>query len=123
MKNRSNTYVSHNVHGGWRWDDAFVFTGELPVRDVRNSQRIVWEDGTQIDVPRPVPTDTAEWGLSWTGVMEALNNHPQSHAKGRNTDRRVPVRYVVLVVVGLALMGVGMSAQILAPLIWAVIPR
>lgn len=65
------------------------------------------------------PVDTLEGGLSWTGVMEALDNHPQSHAKGRRDDPRVPVWSLVVLFVGLVLTAVAMVGLSYAHLIHA----
>lgn len=76
-------------------------------------------------IPRPeeLPVDVLEGGLSWTGVMRAIEKGPQSHAEGRNPDGRVPVRYVVLVFVGLLLTGLGLVGWWLSPLLLEVTKR
>lgn len=53
------------------------------------------------------PTDTASWGLSWTGVMDAIEKAPQSHAEARSARPPVPVWPVAMIVAGLALMAIG----------------
>jgi hypothetical protein len=52
-------------------------------------------------------TDTSSWGLSFTGVMEALDKSPQSHAKTRTGVPGVPVWALAMIVAGLALMAFG----------------
>lgn len=75
--------------------DVYVLSGELPAHtEVLRS--------IQAD-----PTDTASWGLSFTGVMEALDKAPQSHAKGRTGEPWAPVWALAMIVAGLALMAFG----------------
>lgn len=45
--------------------------------------------------------------LSFTGVMEAIEKGPQSHAKPRSAGPGVPLWAVALIVAGLALMAFG----------------
>jgi hypothetical protein len=52
-------------------------------------------------------TDTSSWGLSWTGVMDAFDKAPQSHAKDRTGEPWVPVWALALILAGLVLMAVG----------------
>lgn len=77
---------------------------------------IQFEDGVTMLVPQPSaslwqsvppPEDTLGGGLSFTGVMEAFDKAPQSHAKGRMDGSGVPVWGVALIVLGLALMAFG----------------
>jgi hypothetical protein len=62
-------------------------------------------------------------GLTITGVIRAVNEGPESHAEPRLGDGRVPVRYVVLLFLGLVLMGFGLAADPIGALIYGVIPR
>lgn len=63
------------------------------------------------------PVDTLDGGLSWTGVMDALEKTPQSHAKGRSDAPRVPVGYVVMLYLGIVLVGAALVGLWIAPLI------
>lgn len=72
-------------------------------------------DATQ---PMRVYADTRLDGLTVTGVIRTLSNQPQSHAETRSWSRRVPVRYVVYVWLGLALAGIGMAREPISLLIW-----
>jgi len=58
--------------------------------------------------------DRSQPVLSLTGVIDAVQSGPQSHAAGRSLVPRVPVGPMVLIVAGLALMGLGlmMNAQV-----------
>jgi len=58
--------------------------------------------------PDPLPTDTASWGMSWTGVMEAISEGPQSHAGERKGGGRVPVWALACLFAGLVLIGFSM---------------
>lgn len=58
--------------------------------------------------PDPLPTDTASWGMSWTGVMDAISEGPQSHAGERKGGGRVPVWTLLCLFVGLVLIGFSM---------------
>jgi len=75
--------------------DVYVLSGELPSHT---------EVLRQIEVS---PIDTSSWGLSFTGVMEALDKAPQSHAKGRTDVPGIPVWALVLIFAGLVLMAIG----------------
>lgn len=45
--------------------------------------------------------------LSFTGVMDAFDKAPQSHAEARSSRPGVPLWAVALIIAGLALMAVG----------------
>jgi hypothetical protein len=53
------------------------------------------------------PTDTSTWGLTFTGVMDAIEKGPQSHAEGRTGVPGVPVWALGMVFAGLVLMAIG----------------
>jgi hypothetical protein len=75
--------------------DAYVLSHEIP---------------PHTEVMRSItvsPTDTSEWGLSWTGVMNAIEEAPQSHAKGRTGAPWVPVWTLVVIFAGLVLIAFG----------------
>lgn len=77
--------------------DAYVLSGQLPSH-------------TEVMSAAPIdPSSTDAWGLSFTGVMDAFVEPPQSHAKGRIRPTRVPVWALVLVFAGLALIGTSLS--------------
>jgi hypothetical protein len=59
------------------------------------------------DIPTApaAPIDTLAGGLSWTGVMRAIEEAPQSHAKGRTDRRGTPAWALVCLWLGLALIG------------------
>jgi hypothetical protein len=71
--------------------DAYVLSGALPSHD---------------EVLRSI-TDTSEWGLSFTGVMDALDKAPQSHAEGRTGEPAAPVWAIAMIFAGLVLMAIG----------------
>lgn len=59
-------------------------------------------------IPRePQAEDTLAGGLSWTGVIEAFDKTPQSHAKRRSDHGRVPVWALASVFLGAVLMAFG----------------
>lgn len=63
------------------------------------------------------PVDTLAGGLSWTGVMEAISEGPQSHAEGRNHGPRVPGWALVCLFAGMALIGLALvMAFVVIPL-------
>lgn len=105
----------HDFRGEIRLEDAYVVS-----QDVSVLQPHVVTYLTDAETP---PRDVLEGGLSWTGVMEAVGKGPQSHAEGRNHDGRVPVRYVVLVFLGLVLTGLALVGFWLAPVILEVVKR
>jgi hypothetical protein len=73
-----------------------------------------------IPQPEQLGIDTLEGGLSWTGVMDAIEKAPESHAKGRADRTPVPVRYVVMVFLGLVLMGIGLAREPIALILWGI---
>lgn len=82
----------------------------LPVGEITH------EDGTRTLVPQPVRwkservgdlTVVSSDGLSFTGVMEVLENQPQSHAKGRTGEPWAPVWAIAMIFAGLVLMAFG----------------
>ena len=76
-------------------EDAYVISDALPAHtEVMRSITVS-------------PTDTSEWGLSWTGVMGAFDKGPQTSHKTRTDVPGVPVWGVALIVLGLALMAFG----------------
>lgn len=95
------TYSSRNlppvVPGpeSFNLNDVYVLSGAIPSHD---------------EVMRSVvvsPIDTGSWGLSFTGVMEAFDNQPQSHAKGRTATPGAPVWAIAVIFLGLVLMAFG----------------
>jgi hypothetical protein len=60
--------------------------------------------------------DCSDDGLSWTGIMEAFVEVPQSHAKGRIHVPRVPVGGIVMIMLGLVLMTIGFGLN--GPISW-----
>lgn len=63
-------------------------------------------------------------GLSFTGVIRAIENAPQSHAKRRARGGPVPVRYVACVFAGLVLTAIGLLLRdSVALMIWEAIHR
>lgn len=59
-------------------------------------------------IPRePEAEDTLAGGLSWTGVIEAIEKGPESHAEPRTWRGPVPVWPMVLVFLGAVLMAFG----------------
>lgn len=68
------------------------------------------------DVPN---VDTLAGGLTWTGVMRAIEEAPESHAEPRSGVPRVPVWSVASVFLGLVLMAVGfvLNAEV-AAFVW-----
>jgi len=107
----------HDFRGDVRLSDAYVISQDVSAIQLEARARGYLTDA---ETPR---VDVLDGGLSWTGVMDALQKHPQSHAKGRNDDPRVPMRYVVLVFVGLLLTGLGLVGWWLAPLILEAMSR
>jgi hypothetical protein len=81
--------------------DTYILSGVVPTHE---------EVMASIEVPD-------EW-LSWTGVMDAIEKAPESHAKGRAGRTPVPVRYVVMVFLGLVLMGIGLAREPIALILW-----
>lgn len=73
--------------------DAYIFTGPIP-------PPTMWSvvDSTQ-------PVDTLAGGLSWTGVMDAISEGPQSHAEPSAAGRGVPGWSIACVFAGLVLVG------------------
>jgi hypothetical protein len=107
---RITTYRSRNLPPIFRLEDAYVFTGEIPPPTV-----------VQAYIP---PVDTLGDGLSWTGVMNALDKGPEMPAERPSRVPRVPVWSVACVFSGSVLMAVGwMLNEPVARLIWEAIPR
>lgn len=109
------TYMSSDH---WRLADAYVNnTGEIPPPKMLMCGEIDLPDGTTYIYPaesfkvEQIPAldvHPQEDGLTFTGVMEAFVEDPQSHAKGRARVPRVPVGSIVMVMLGLALMAFGL---------------
>jgi len=76
-------------------EDAYVISGALP--DHHDVMRSITVD----------PCNTSSWGLSFTGVMEALEKAPQSHAEGRTDAPGAPVWAIAMIFAGLVLMAIG----------------
>jgi hypothetical protein len=75
----------------------------------------LFNDGTSMPIP---PSD----GLTMTGVIRAINEAPQSHAKRRNGDPWVPMWTLVLIFAGGVLAALGLVFQDpVARLIWEAI--
>lgn len=72
---------------GYRLEDSYIITQDIP--------------------PPASVHDTLDGSLSWTGVMDAFVEVPQSHAKGRTARGPMPVWPVVLIMAGLVLMAIG----------------
>lgn len=87
-------------HEPFSLSDAYVLSGAIPPPEAYLS-----------------PADTLDGGLSWTGIMDALEKTPRSHAETRDTDGAVPVRYVVFLFLGLVLTALAMVGLWLRPLI------
>ena len=75
--------------------DVYVISGAIPPHDEVLRSIVVQ------------PTDVGDWGLTFTGVMEALENQPQSHAKRRTDVPGVPVWALAMIFAGLVLMAFG----------------
>lgn len=75
---------------------------------------ITCSDGHTVLVPQPVEWTRIEtriaqhMGLSFTGVMDAIEKGPQTHAERRSARPPMPVWPVVLIVAGLALVAFGL---------------
>jgi hypothetical protein len=98
------------VPGPYRLEDTYVISRDLPPPVTQP----VPEDGRlQVMRPRwkadPLPTDTASWGLSFTGVMDAFSEPPQSHRKRRSRVRPIPVWTLVVIFLGLVLVGLSLA--------------
>jgi hypothetical protein len=74
--------------------DAYIYTGPIP-------------DHATVQAYVPT-TDTLAGGLSWTGVMDAIEKGPQSHAEASAADRGMPVWALACVFGGLVLMALAM---------------
>ena len=70
------------------------------------SQEIPARRGRRRSGNRPDQQLTA-WGLSFTGVMDAIEKGPQSHAKGQTDAPWVPAWALLRIFAGLVLMAVG----------------
>lgn len=96
-----------------RWDDAYIVTGAIP---------------PMIDFTRPettvpvidLPAHPADY-LTMTGVIEVLGEGSQMPREARSGAGRTPMRYVVLLFLGLVLMGVGMAREPLGLLVWSLL--
>lgn len=82
-------------HEPFNLADVYVLSHEIPSHD--EVLRSIQAD----------PTDTASWGLSFTGVMEVLEKAPQSHAKGRTGEPWAPAWAIAMIFAGLVLMAIG----------------
>lgn len=88
--------------------DVYVLSGAIP-----GHEKVI----SAIDYGYPeaeayvtLPVGTIGGGLSWTGVMEAISEGPQSHAKGRTWRTGVPVRYIAALFLGMVLIGLSLVA-------------
>ena len=86
--------------------DVYVLSGVVPTHE---------------EVMASIEVDPTEPWLSFTGVMDAITEAPETHAEARADHPPVPVRYVLLVFLGLVLMGIGLVREWLGLWIWAVI--
>lgn len=77
-------------------------------------------DATQ---PLRIYDDTRLDGLTITGVIRTLSNQPQSHVEERPAPVGIPVRYVVIIWLGLVLIGMGLAREPIGLLIWGVMGR
>lgn len=116
------TYISDS----WRLSDAYVNnTGEIPPPSKLMVGEIPLRDGTTYMYIAQTPkfhgvpiqdTHPQEDGLSFTGVMDAFVEEPQSHAKTRVRVPRVPVGGIVMVMAGLILVAFGLVMN--SPVSW-----
>lgn len=102
---------------GYRLEDSYIITQDIPPPSMLPVGEIQLEDGQTMIIAQPqllpnggwqtLPSDTLDGSLSWTGVMDAFVEVPQSHAKGRTARGPMPVWPVVLILAGLVLMAIG----------------
>lgn len=88
--------VPGDLHDGFTLADAYVLSQDVSA---------IQAEARALGYLR---NDTLAGGLSWTGVMDAISNGPQSHGDGRTTGRGAPVWALVCVFLGLALIGLSL---------------
>jgi len=102
--------------------DAYIYDSqEIPRPKMLPIGEIILNDGTTALIPQPVKWKSTSVGdttyitsdgmrndgLTWTGVMDAFAEAPQTHAEARSARPPVPVWPVALILLGLVLMAFG----------------
>lgn len=99
----AGTYTSAPVPP-FRFDEAYVLSQDISALQAEVTALGYVQDTVPVVDLRAHPADY----VTMTGVFEALEKGPQSHAERRNRDGRVPVWALVCLFVGFVLVGLSM---------------